>query len=150
MKQKKDLSFLAQAAETLTGAGRVAAVLLVMLLSMTAQTAWAESATVTQANFYNFFDGEGYLLNTVTFDELIFQGEFSGSDLVNYIVLDRAITITGDKENTGNKAKFNDIGFVIAADGVTLKNVTLEATTSLGELIYVMGCNVILDNISVT
>jgi hypothetical protein len=150
MKLKKDYSLFARAAETLTGAGRVAAVLLVMLFSMTAQTVWAESATVTLANFSNFFDQDGYLLESVTSDELIFQGDFSGSDLVNYIVLDRAITITGDKENTGNKAKFNDIGFVIAADGVTLKNVTLEATTSLGELIYVNGSDVTLDGVSVT
>ena len=121
-----------------------------LLMLLTSVSAWAESKIVTKDNFYSFFDEYGYLLDAVTSGELIFQGDFSGSDLVNYIVLDRAITITGNKENTGDKAKFNDIGFVIAADGVTLKNVTLEATTSLGELIYVNGCNVILDNISVT
>ena len=144
MKQKKDLSFLAQAADMLTGAGRVAAVLLVMLFSMTAQTVWAENNIVTKNNFSSYFDEYGILLNTVTSDELIFQGDFSGSDLVDYIVLDRAITITGDN------AVLNNMGFGIAANGVTLKNVTLKATTSLGDLIYVNGCNVTLDNISVT
>jgi hypothetical protein len=144
MKLKKNYSLFVRVAETLTGAGRVAAVLLVMLFSMTAQTAWAESATVTQATFSNFFDANGILLDAVTSDELIFQGDFSGSDLVNYIVLDRAITITGDN------AVLNNMGFGIAANGVTLKNVTLKATTSLGDLIYLNGCNVTLDNISVT
>ncbi|MBP5714820.1 MAG: InlB B-repeat-containing protein [Prevotella sp.] len=44
MKQTKDLSFLARAARALTGARRVAAVLLLMLLTMTAQTAWADNS----------------------------------------------------------------------------------------------------------
>ena len=41
MNKMKDLSILARAARTLTSAGRVAAVLFTVMLTMTAQTAWA-------------------------------------------------------------------------------------------------------------
>ena len=42
MKLKKNFSLFVQAAETLTCAGRVAAVLLTVMLTMTSQTAWAD------------------------------------------------------------------------------------------------------------
>lgn len=141
MKLKKDYSLFARAAETLTGAGRVAAVLLVMLFSMTAQTVWAESATVTQANFSNFFDEDGYLLDAVTSDELIFQGEFSNS---GYVIIKKPITITGDN------AVLKNMGFVIISENVTLDKMTLTATTSLGDLIYVGASNVALTNLTIS
>ena len=93
------------------------------------------SAFVTKDNFFSYFDDHGYLLDNV-FDELIFQGEFSGSDIVDYIVLKRSITITGDN------AVLKNMGFVIWSEDVTLDNMTLNATTSLGNLIDVLIHNV--------
>ena len=99
---------------------------------------------VTQDNFSNFFDESGNLRDN-TSDELIFQGEFSGSDLVSNIFLDRSITINGDN------AVLNNMGFVIAADEITLNNMSLFANGELGSLIFVNDCDdVTLNNISVT
>ena len=103
---------------------------------------------VTQDNFYSFFDDSGNLLDAVTFDELIFQGDFA--DLVHYITLDRSITITSDKANTGDKAILNDIAFVIAADDVTLQNMKLVATSNLGNLIDIAGENAVISNMDIS
>lgn len=99
---------------------------------------------VTQDKFYSYFDEYGNLLDNVTFDELIFQGEFSGSDLPSYIALDRSITITGDN------AVLNDIGFIIAADDVTLQNMKLVANSNLGNLIDIAGENAVISNMYIT
>ena len=96
---------------------------------------------VTQDNFSNFFDKSGNLQDN-TSDELIFQGEFA--NLVDYILLDRSITITGDN------AVLNNMGFSIVSDDVSLNNMTLVSNTDLGYLIYVDASNVTLDNLSVT
>ena len=105
---------------------------------------------VTQDNFYDFFDEYGNLLDVVPFDELIFQGEFS--NLVPYITLDRAITITGDTDaDTGDKnSVLNDMGFIIADSEVTLDNLTLVANSDLGNLIDIAGENVVISNNDIT
>ena len=104
---------------------------------------------VTQDNFYSYFDDSGILLDDVPFDELIFQGEFS--DLAaGYVIITKPITITSDKENTGDKAVLNNMGFVIASENVTLDNMTLTATTSLGSLITVTKSNVDLTNLDIS
>ena len=117
--------------------------LLTFALLLTAATgAWAQGSNiVTKENFSNYFDERGHLLDAVTSDELIFQGEFS--DLVSYITLDRSITITGDN------AVLNNIGFVIAA-GVTLQNMTLVATSNLGNLIDIAGENAVISNMDIS
>ena len=103
---------------------RLSLALLVAVMTMTAQTARAgEPPTniVTQDNFYDFFDDEGNLLDDVTFDELVFQGEFSNSnnELVPCITIDRALTITGDN------AVLNNIALHITGEDVTLDNVSV-------------------------
>ena len=105
---------------------------------------------VTQSNFYYYFDEYGNLLDNVPFDELIFQGEFS--NLVPYITLDRAITITGDTDaDTGDKnSVLNDMGFIIAGSEVTLDNLTLVANSDLGNLIDIAGENVVISNNDIT
>ena len=109
---------------------------------------------VTQDNFYSFFYENGELRDNVTFDELIFQDEFS--DLVSYITLDRPITITGYKKNTGDtentddKAILNDIAFLIAADGITLNNMKLVANSNLGNLIGIAGENTVISNMDIS
>lgn len=147
MKLKKDLSLFAQTAWMLSGAGRVAAVLLVMIFSMTAQTAWAQSNIVTKDNFNSFFDGSGKLLETVEFNELIFQGEFS--NLVETIIISDKITLTG------NDAVLNNMALRITGDDVTVTGFTLnedgaDFTNNDGAAIYVSGFFVTLDKVSVT
>ena len=101
------------------------------------------ASIVTQSNFFDFFDDCGILRNTVTFDKLFFQGEFS--DLAaGYVIIDKPITITG----VG--AVLNNMGFVIDSEGVTLDKMTLTATTSLGDLIYVGASNVDLTNLNIS
>lgn len=100
------------------------------------------SNIVTQSNFYDFFDEYGILLDNVTFDELIFQGEFS--DLVSYITLDRPIAITGEN------AVLKDMGFVIAGDDVILDSLTLVANSDLGNLIDIASENTVISNMNIT
>ena len=98
---------------------------------------------VTKDNFYSFFDENGILRDEVTFDELIFQGEFSNL-AAGHVIINKPITITGDN------AVLNNMGIVISSEDVTLDNVSLVANVSLGNLIQVNAPNVTLDNISVT
>ena len=67
---------------------------------------------VTNDTFFRFFDENGMLLDTIEFDELIFQGEFS--DLVNTIIISDEITLTGDN------AVLNNIALYITGDDVTV------------------------------
>ena len=98
---------------------------------------------VTQDNFYSFFDEDGSLLNNVTFDELIFQGEFS--DLAaGYVIINKPITITGVN------AVLKNMGFAIASENVTLDKMTLVANTSIGDLIYVAASKVDLTNLNIS
>ena len=91
--------------------------LITIALLLTAVTgAWADDI-VTQSNFYNYFDANGNLLDAITSDKLIFQGEFS--NLVNYIYLDRPITITGDN------AVLNNIAIIVRGSDVTLDKVSV-------------------------
>ncbi|WP_407453818.1 right-handed parallel beta-helix repeat-containing protein [Methanobrevibacter sp.] len=97
---------------------------------------------VTQDNFYTFFDESGFLRDDVPFEELIFQGEFS--DLAaGYVIITKPVTITGDN------AVLNNIGFVIASEDVALDNLTLIATTPLGDLISVTESGVGLTNLTI-
>ena len=83
-------------------------------------TATLLTNVVTPSNFSSFFDANGELLDAITFNELIFQGNFTNTDLgVSYITLDRTITITGDN------AVLNDLGFVITGSDVTLDNLSV-------------------------
>ncbi len=101
------------------------------------------SAFVTKDNFYSYFDDQGILLDNVTFDELIFQGEFS--DLAaGYVIITKPIIITGDN------AVLKNMGFEIWSEDVTLDNMTLNATTSLGNLINVDASKVDLTNLTIS
>ena len=94
--------------------------LITIALLLTASTgAWAQTSTdiVTKNNFYSYFDANGNLLDAITSDKLIFQGEFS--NLVNYICLDRPITITGDN------AVLNNIAIFVSGSDVTLDKVSV-------------------------
>jgi len=101
---------------------------------------------VTQRYFYYYFDEYGELRDNVTFDELIFQGEFSG--LVETINISKKITLTGDN------AVLKDMGLCIIGNDVTVTGFTLNednaAFTNSGAAIYVSGSDVTLNNVSVT
>ena len=91
----------------------------IVILLTTATGAWAQTSTdiVTKDNFYSYFDANGNLLDAITSDKLIFQGEFS--NLVNYIYLNRPITITGDN------AVLNNIAIFVSGSDVTLDKVSV-------------------------
>ena len=102
---------------------------------------------VTNDTFFRFFDENGILLDTIEFDELIFQGEFS--DLVNTIIISDEITLTSDN------AVLNNIALYITGDDVTVTGFTLNEndanfTNNGGAALYVSGSDVTLDNVSVT
>lgn len=102
--------------------------LITIALLLTAVTgAWAQTSTdiVTKDNFYSYFDANGNLLDAITSDKLIFQGEFS--NLVNYIYLDRPITITGDN------AVLNNIAIFVSGSDVTLDKVSVTYNAPDGE-----------------
>ena len=98
---------------------------------------------VTNDTFYNFFDESGMLKDEVPYDELIFQGPFS--DLAaGYVIITKPVIITGDE------AVLNNMGIVITSENVAIDNLTLTATTSLGDLIYVGASNVDLTNLIIS
>ena len=97
---------------------------------------------VTNDTFYSYFDEDGFLRDSITFEELTFNGTFS--DVSDYIVLNKAITIKGDN------ALLNNIAFVIDSEDVELNGLTLVATGSLGNLINVGASNVNLYNLNMT
>ena len=118
--------------------------LVTLMLTLTAQTAQAEDI-VTQDNFGSYFDKNGKLLDDVPFNELIFQGNFTKTNLgVSSITLDRTLTITGDN------AVLNDIGFIITGPDVTLDKMTLVANSNLGNLIDITGKNAVISNLNIT
>ena len=80
-----------------------------------------EGNVVTNDTFHNYFDDSGNLLDTVTDDELIFEGDFSGID-VNYITIDREIKFAG------KNAIFNGVSFVISSDDVEITGFDLTGS----------------------
>ena len=81
------------------------------------------SNVVTNATFHNYFDDTGNLLDTVTDDELVFEGDFTGID-VNYITIGKSIKFTG------KDAVFKDVLFVISADNVAIDGFKLSMDNS--------------------
>ena len=102
---------------------------------------------VTKETFFNFFDSEGNLLDSITYDTLIFKGEFS--DLgINVITISKPLTING------NNAVLKNIGFAIVSGDVTLNSLTLVGNTLSeeieGSLININDVeNVILSNLNI-
>ncbi len=96
---------------------------------------------VTNATFYNYFDEDGFLNDSVKDKELTFKGEFS--NISKQIILDRAIAVKGDG------AVLKDIAFVIDSKDVELNGLTLVANGSLGNLISVLQSNVNLYNLDI-
>ena len=82
---------------------------------------------VTKETFFNFFDSEGNLLDSITYDTLIFKGEFSNLG-INVITISKPLTING------NNAVLKNIGFAIVSGDVTLNGLTLAGNTLSEEI----------------
>ena len=100
---------------------------------------------VTNETFFDYFGDDGMLLGDITFDTLIFKGEFSNLG-VNVVYVPRAITINGDNAVLRNIA-------IMCEQGTTLNNLTLNATNYVadtdGALIYAIGSDVTVNNITI-
>ena len=72
-----------------------------------------ESNIVTNATFHNYFDENGTILDTVTDEELIFEGNFTGID-VDCINIIKSIKLTG------KNAIFNGVSLNINANNVVI------------------------------
>ena len=114
-------------------------------LTLTYNVGSSTTNIVTNDTFFNFFDNAGTLLESITYDTLIFKGEFS--DLgVNVVYVPRAITINGDNAVLRNIA-------IMCEQGTVLNNLTLNATNYVadtdGALIYAIGSDVTVNNITI-
>ena len=100
---------------------------------------------VTNETFFDYFGDDGMLLGDITFDTLIFKGEFSNLG-VNVVYVPRAIVINGDNAVLRNIA-------LMCEQGTTLNNLTLNATNYVadtdGALIYAIGSDVTVNNITI-
>ena len=100
---------------------------------------------VTNNTFFDYFGDDGMLLGDITFDTLIFKGEFSNLG-VNVVYVPRAIVINGDNAVLRNIA-------IMCEQGTTLNNLTLNATNYVadtdGTLIYAIGSDVTVNNITI-
>ena len=100
---------------------------------------------VTNETFFDYFGDDGMLLGDITFDTLIFEGEFSNLG-VNVVYVPRAIVINGDNAVLRNIA-------IMCEQGTTLNNLTLNATDYVadtdGVLIYAIGSDVTVNNITI-
>ena len=96
--------------------------------------------TVTPANFFDYFDEDGWLYNTL-FNELILEGEFNAGDLlINNIVIDEQVNI----QSAG--AVLNDVALKVYTDGVTVNGLTINRNNKTGSAVYVYANNVILED----
>ena len=100
---------------------------------------------VTNETFFDYFGDDGMLLGDITFDTLIFKGEFSNLG-VNVVYVPRVIVINGDNAVLRNIA-------IMCEQGTTLNNLTLNATDYVadtdGVLIYAIGSDVTVNNITI-
>ena len=94
--------------------------------------------TVTKDNFYNYFDNTGTLLENVTTDELVFQGDFTDVG-VGYIMINKPISLIGDD------ATFNGATFTILSNDVTIDGFTITQSSDVYGIWIVNG----LENINI-
>ena len=98
--------------------------------------------------FFDFFDENGILKDSVPYTDLIFKGAFAKSSTVKYIVIDKPLNISSDE------ASLSLIGIKIKSDNVTIDGLSLTTTvnsvaSSLGDLINVKANNVTLSNLNI-
>ena len=97
---------------------------------------------ITNDTFYAYFDENGNLFDAVPANaELTFVGAFS--DLTSNVFINKPVKMTGQN------AALKDMRFVLTADGIVLDNMTLFATTGLGDLIGVYGNGITVSNMKI-
>ena len=92
--------------------------------------------TLTNDTFFIYFDEQGFIREQITADNLEFIGEFS--DLVDKIIIDRSVTLSGDE------ALLYNIGIEILHDNVTVDDFSFICD-SLSEVITIRES----DNVSI-
>lgn len=98
----------------------------------------SSNQTVTPDNFFDYFDNDG---NSISDDDLIFEGEFNSP--VSHIYI-------SSKNINGQNAVFRNMGLNLA-DDVTINGLTLISDQYVeneeGALIYATGSNIVLKNL---
>ena len=99
----------------------------------------SSSSIVTEDTFLNYFSEDGTLLDNVTSDELIFEGDFSNLG-ISYLTIGNSIKLTG------NGTAFEGVSFAIYADDVVVDGFTVTQTNDLSAFTVYGVSNVILSN----
>ena len=95
---------------------------------------------VDSSNYLNYFHGNGTLRYN---DDLCFMGNFSNLGFSSFVI-DKSIGLDF------NNANFNNIGFTLKANDLTLKNAVFNYDVSGGTVISLEGTsNVIIDNVTI-
>ena len=95
---------------------------------------------VDSSNYLNYFHGNGTLRYNV---DLCFMGNFSNLRFSSFVI-DKSIGLDF------NNANFNNIGFTLKANDLTLKNAVFNYDVSGGTVISLEGTsNVIIDNVTI-
>lgn len=84
----------------------------------------SNSITLTQGNYEDYFDGDGYF-NGSNVDEVIFSGNFT-SDNFKVLGFDQALTITG------SDATFTNFGFELVDNAITLNGINFVINAPSG------------------
>lgn len=87
-------------------------------------TVVSQSSVVTNSTINNYFDSDGRLMENVTSDELIFEGEFSGLNFTQ-------LTIGKPIKLTGNDVTLTDLAINVYADNVTVDGFKLIQTKDI-------------------
>ena len=95
---------------------------------------------VNSSNYLKYFDENGTLKYN---DDLCFMGNFSNLRFSSFVI-DKSIGLDF------NNANFNNIGFTLKANDLTLKNAVFNYDVSGGSVISLEGTsNVIIDNVTI-
>ena len=95
---------------------------------------------VDSSNYLRYFDENGTLMKNV---DLCFMGNFSNLGFSSFVI-DKSIGLDF------NNANFNNIGFTLKANDLTLKNAVFNYDVSGGSVISLEGTsNVIIDNVTI-
>ena len=95
---------------------------------------------VDSSNYFRYFYGNGTLMKNV---DLCFMGNFSNLGFSSFVI-DKSIGLDF------NNANFNNIGFTLKANDLTLKNAVFNYDVSGGSVISLESTsNVIIDNVTI-
>ena len=96
-----------------------------------------EPVTVTEENYGNYFDADGYMTTT---SDLTFTGNFTSKSFGNFKI-NNPVTITA------GEATFNNVGFDLLSNGLTLNGGNLRSTIT--SPIYVNANNMVIQNLNI-